>query len=478
MKRSRRAFSSESISSCVLTGLSAVTRANVGRAEAPSTPPVPWSARLTVVKVKPDGKCAIVGGSPISAYSGPAVTLFLPILTTVVVGSFAIAFAFYMYVVALSAQPLIDFDVYTQASKALLAGENIYSKPYAVIDRAGRVVTLPYLYPPFLAHLLSTCASLPQTTLKGGWCLLNFFCMLCTVLCLSSFVEPSWWGRISRVNRILLLGFFTFCFEPIYVGLGDGQVTGIVMALFSLFVAASMRGKQVWAGIALAAAIQIKMSPALLILAPLLFRQWRTVASCLVAVVGISLISFLELGTWAPTRDFFQSLGGTVDDSLLGGFTFNFVLNRVLLDPIGLGGSTAARWALKVASAALTVVGAALLSRQQDHAYLRVNAFLITCMIMLSPIIWFHHLAWMLLPIAVLSMRPATTSDDHLRNLTIALGLYFGLSQTMLLLHWTLKLTPGLLPVVMLVPPGLLVSIGASLYSHKVPQFGGSNVAH
>lgn len=390
-------------------------------------------------------------------------------LTTAALGSLAIAFAFYVYVIALSAQPLIDFDVYVQASKALLAGENIYSKQYAVIDRAGRVVTLYYLYPPFLAHLLTMVARLPQSTLALGWCFLNFLCTICTVLCLSSIVEPSWWGRISRLNRILLLGFFVFCFEPLYVGLGDGQVTAIVLALLSLFVVASIRGKQAWAGIALAMAIQIKMSPAILLLAAVLFRQWRTVVWCGVAMSGISLISAVELGTWAPTRDFFESLGSTVDNSLLGGFTFNLVMSRVLLDPIGLGESVFARWALKAALAALTLTGALLMSRQKGCARLRTSSFLITCMILLSPIIWFHHLAWMLLPIAVISMRPAETNDEHLRNLTIALGFYFALSQTMLLLHWTFKLAPDLMPVAMLLPAVLLVSISACLYAQKAP---------
>jgi hypothetical protein len=90
-------------------------------------------------------------------------------------------------------------------------------------------------------------------------------------------------------------------------------------------------------------------------------------------------------------------------------------------------------------------------------------------MVITSPIVWFHHFAWMLIPIVIISMKPSSNNDEKMKNLTIALGLYFALSQTYLLNVWTLKLVPSLMWFTTLVPIGLLGMVAAISYRQREP---------
>lgn len=398
----------------------------------------------------------------IASFAKHRVVIALAAIVTVII-------SFYIYVVDASSRALIDFDVYVQAARALALGEDIYQRGFTVTDRWGRAIQLYYLYPPLLAHLLSCFAGLSDTALKFGWCLINFALMLVTAVTLSKVVEDSWWRALSFGARTVILGFFVLCFEPLYVGNGDGQVTAIVLALLTLVTFVSARRYDILGGALLALAIQIKMSPALLLLAPIIFKRWRVVASCVGTSLLLVLFTVVFGGGLKPFLDFASSLTHTVDDSVFQGHVFNFDLNRAFLTPLGLSDIPAARWILKGALGAFAIVGTMAIRSQGGNAYLRSYGFLITCMIVASPIVWFHHLAWMLIPLVVLSMRPAANKDEHLKHLTIALGFYFALSQTYLLNIWIRKLAPALMPASTVIPILLLLAVGVTLCRQREP---------
>ena len=364
---------------------------------------------------------------------------------------FGLIASFYIYVLDTSSRSLIDLNVYTQAAQALSAGENIYQKIYTVTDRWGRSIQLYYFYPPLLAHALSLFTSASEQTLKFCWCLCNYILMLVTTVSLSKILEPSWWGKIAPFPRTLIIGFFVFCFEPLYVGNGDGQVTALVLALLSMMTLAGMRRCYMLEGAVLAVAVQIKMSPVLLLLAPLVFQRWRTLTSFAASSLVLILLTVVGGGGVQPFIDFASSLTHTV------------------LEPLGLSHVALARWVVKIGFLALSLLGTICISRQSGFTYLRALGFLITCMIITSPIIWFHHFAWILLPIAIISMKPASDNDEKMKNLTIALGLYFALSQTYLLNVWTHKLDPSFMWISALVPTLLLGLVAATSYRQREP---------
>jgi hypothetical protein len=293
--------------------------------------------------------------------------------------------------------------------------------------------------------------------------------MLATTITLSKIVEDSWWGALSFGARTLIIGFFVLCFEPLYVGNGDGQVTAIVLTLLTLSTFAGARRYDILGGALLALAIQIKMSPAILLLAPLIFKRWRLLGSCITTSSILVLFTVMFGGGMTPFLDFAHSLTHTVEGAVFQEHVFNFEVNRALLAPFGLADIPAARWLVKALLASLAVAGTLAIRSQGGSGYLRASGFLITCMIITSPIVWFHHVAWMLIPLTILSMRPAASGDEQLKNLTITLGLYFALSQTYLLTIWIRKLAPALIPASTLIPVALLVGVGILIYRQKRP---------
>lgn len=383
--------------------------------------------------------------------------------------SLAFVIAFYVYVIDASSRALIDLDVYLQAARALTQGEDIYHTTFTTTDRWGRSIQLYYLYPPLLAHALSLCAGLSAPVVKLGWCLLNFTLMLVTSVTLAKIIEASWWDTRSLAARTISIGFFVLCFEPLYVGNGDGQVTAIVLALLALTTYASTRGNDLFGGAMLALAIQIKMSPAILLLAPIIFKRWRFLGACGATSLLLALFTVIFGGGVKPFVDFAYSVTQTVDDAVFQGHVFNFDLNRALLAPLGIADIPLARLLIKLAMGLFALIGTLTIRSQGGNALLRAYGFLITCMIVASPIVWFHHLAWMLIPLAILSMKPAASSDERLKHLTITLGLYFALSQSYLLNIWVRKLAPSFISVAILVPVVLLLGTAVALQRQRQP---------
>lgn len=379
------------------------------------------------------------------------------------------AVTLYIFVLDPAARPLIDFDVYLQAAQRLLSGDDIYSQPYTTTDRAGRSVELFYLYPPFLASALSIVTFLGRDALKLVWCALSYTAVWVAVLCLSRVLAASWLKSLSSLQRVCVVAFFTFCFEPLYVGIGDGQVTALVLSLICLCAVGLLTGSDWLVGGALALAIQIKLSPILLLLAPVMFGRWRAVGWC--AAVSVALLLFtLTLGGGAqPFADFFRSVLATADEQKLADFAHNLRLSRAVLGPLGLDDSSAARFALKAAFLAATVLGTAAIRRQPGLASLRALGFLVIVMIVSAPILWFHHFAWCLVPLAILAMRPAAAGDARMRSLTIVLGLYFLLSQSYLLIHWTIKAAPELSSFAIVVPTAALLTVALLVVRQRAP---------
>lgn len=367
-----------------------------------------------------------------------------------------ICYTFYVYVIVPTGYPLADFVIYTKAAQTLVAGGNVYQDGYPTEIAPGHTFLLPYLYPPLLAHILSRCLFLSETSLKLAWNLLGFICVAITIATLMTLTADSWWKTLPRIRRALLFGFFVVCFEPLYHGVAYGQVTAIVLASLALFILCAVKGLDGFAGLALALAIHIKMTPILLLIPPLLFGRWRTVLWCLSATAIIAAGTLIDLGSTQVFKDFFGSVSTSLNNPELLEHPFNFSLTHALLEPLGITGNSVAAQCIRV----LTIIGSCcavvVIRGQQGQTYLRSLAFLICVMVLVSPITWYHHLAWIIIPITVATMRVDTTSEDRLRTLTFSLGIYFFLSKAFLL-HITLFTTQPELLSLSTIFPALLM---------------------
>ncbi len=199
-----------------------------------------------------------------------------------------------------------DATVYFRAAWALRAGANIYEVP----DDNN----LHYAYPPLLAILLAPLADGPAVAPRAGmlpypvsislWILLSVAATFLALHWFAQGLEESatdpalrnppagcrrWW-----MNRVLP---FLICAAPVGCTFSRGQVTPFLLACIAGMYLALVRGRHFRSGLWLAAAICLKVIPALLVLYPLWRRDGRSLAGVLVgAVVGAVLIPALALG--------------------------------------------------------------------------------------------------------------------------------------------------------------------------------------
>jgi alpha-1,2-mannosyltransferase len=202
-------------------------------------------------------------------------------------------------------RPMTDLQVYLRAAWAARTGGDIY----AITDDNG----WHYHYPPLLAIALIPLADAPAGIDRVGipsfalsvalWYAFSLACLAFAVHTLASALEATrpkavaasardWWRL--RVLPVVI------CLPAIGATLARGQVNLLVLALLCLALAAILRGQSFRAGLWLAAAICVKLIPALLILYPL----WRRDVRCLVGIaVGLLVGLVLIPAVWFGPRE-------------------------------------------------------------------------------------------------------------------------------------------------------------------------------
>ena len=178
---------------------------------------------------------------------------------------------------ALQKERKTDFGVYARAAWAVRAGEPLYE----VTDDRG----WHYCYPPPFAVFMAPLADPPGWQPREGYLPFAVSCALWYGLSLL-FIgyalhvlaaavlpdEPRWSRRWWYARTIPAW----VCLGAIGMTLSRGQVNLLVVALMAGMFAAAIRRRQVASGLWLASAICLKVFPGLLVMYPLVRRQWRT----------------------------------------------------------------------------------------------------------------------------------------------------------------------------------------------------------
>ncbi len=210
-----------------------------------------------------------------------------------------------------------DLGPYLRGAWALRVGVN----PYTVTDNGG----LHYAYPLPFALLMTPFAdappghpqpqwAVPYPVSVAVWYLASVLVLCWSIHHLCRALEetapggeppPSpgsrqfWWVRLWPL---------WICLPEIGSSLSRGQVNLLLVALVAAFMVATLRGKRAAAGWWLAAATCLKIIPALLVLDPLLRRDWRTLGHyALGLVAGLVLFPVLTIGperTWEASRSY------------------------------------------------------------------------------------------------------------------------------------------------------------------------------
>jgi alpha-1,2-mannosyltransferase len=193
--------------------------------------------------------------------------------------------------------PKTDFQVYARAAWAVRAGED----PYAVTDNNG----WHYVYPPAFAILMAPLADpypfmshdgyLPLWLSAAIWYLIGLGAAIYSVHAFASAVLPQavrgsrrWW--LARTVP------FFVCFGSIVLTITRGQVNTVLVALVAAGFAAAIRNRRLASGAWLASAAVLKIIPTVLVLFPLMRRDWRAVGGG-VAMAALLLFA-LPAAVW------------------------------------------------------------------------------------------------------------------------------------------------------------------------------------
>lgn len=192
------------------------------------------------------------------------------------------------------AKPLVrpheysDFVTFYNASRAFAEGVSPYDDTVlqAEVPREFSGWVGRYLYPPpFAAVYVRPLLHLPFPVARATWVFLESMAYLLAGILLTRAILGSTSLHAVTATACLMLPFAPFHFD-----LKLGSVSGLLLLLCSLFFLARSRGKETVAAIALAAAIVLKLTPALVLLVLILRGELRLAGRTILAGLLLGLL--------------------------------------------------------------------------------------------------------------------------------------------------------------------------------------------
>jgi hypothetical protein len=274
----------------------------------------------------------------------------------------------------------LDLGIYLEAGRAARAG----ASPYATLGLDELIIGVSFVYPPSSLPIFAALATLAPPTARALWLLGNFVLYLTALLSIAAALP----GRPSRLALAALLG-LGLGFAPFLEHLAIGQINSLMLLGLALFIHGQRDRTYAWVGdIGLATVILIKLTPAILLLWPLLRGDWPRLLRVGVAMALLSLPSLALFGP-QPWLEF-----AAITPQLLAGAPRN-PFNQALVAQIVVltaPGSPAEAFALGLGRAftPLLLVGWALVawrrrSAAEDGAALAYGVAVLT---LASSLIW------------------------------------------------------------------------------------------
>jgi alpha-1,2-mannosyltransferase len=319
------------------------------------------------------------------------------LLTLVVVAAgYYLTWSVVQWVTLTPAALRFDFVNYFGGAQAAAHGTDIYADFKRSWGSEAWVVA--YIYPPFFALLLAPLASLGLVAAARIWLLVVHAAFL-VGLALILRIHP----ELSRSGRrLFLLAGFTFM--PVYLNLKFQQVATVWLLLITAALWAALQRRSGLAGVFIAAAASLKVTPIFLI--PLFARlgRWRVALLGGVTLVVVTVVTMLAApGSWQFFTVVLPRIGlGTANWD--NGSVDGLVSRIVELAPGLFGGATQTVAKIAIAAGAVLVIGFTLWNAREvgEQVWtLRLGvAALITALLIVSSVTWQHHLVTLLLPIA------------------------------------------------------------------------------
>ncbi len=192
-----------------------------------------------------------------------------------------------------------DFEAYYNASLAFKHGFPLYEHIIRFFNEGPNIYKgpMPYVYPPCFVLFLSPLAYLSFKQAALVWLLLNHVLFFAGLILLMKAMSR----KYSFYQWVTLI-FVCMNFTPLFVDYLIGQSNIILFFFLSSGLYFYRSNRDIYAGIALAMAVIIKVIPMLLVVYMLWKRNYKVFSSAILAVLFICIYSLLffdiELYSW------------------------------------------------------------------------------------------------------------------------------------------------------------------------------------
>jgi len=202
-----------------------------------------------------------------------------------------------------------------------------------------------------------------------------------------------------------LLVFFGPFVETVYIG----QINAFVVLFLYLSLLLAEDGKSALGGLMLALAIVLKTSPVLFIGYFLATRRYRVVVSSLASLAALSVVSALQFSP-EVLRAFLATVARMGSELSLS--TFNegvaVTLHQALYH-LGLGHPEEALLLVQQVAfsglALLLLASGLAIPARGARQRLYLSSMLLIIMVIESPLVWYHHWVFVMLPLALVLVR-------------------------------------------------------------------------
>jgi alpha-1,2-mannosyltransferase len=304
----------------------------------------------------------------------------LPLFLLAAVGELA---AVYL-LLTVGSHRFIDLDVYRIGVQAWLHGRDMYGQ----LPPTQVGMSLPFIYPPFAAVLLSPLALLPWSVSAVVTFGLSTVGLALTLYLACRRIWPGGGQRGAALLAALALPACTWL-EPVRETYWFGQVNIVLMTLVALDCLVE---RPKWPrGMLVGIAAAVKLTPAAFVLLFLVRRDYRSVVVTMASAAAATLVGFLV----APTESVRYWLGGFAGASGVSGspFATNQTIKAVLAR---FDLPRTEQTVLWVILAAIIVAAAWIAMRHALHNDELVLAFGLNALagLLVSPTSWSHHWVW------------------------------------------------------------------------------------
>lgn len=295
-----------------------------------------------------------------------------------------------------------DFYIYYDAFLKAIEGKNPYL-PYQIGSS--------FVYHPFMLSFLSLFSWQGKLSAAIYWMVSSTLAWVFVIWLAFSFTQKTLEGHVSESNRksfgwvlAIFLGFAPFL-ETIHIG----QINVFVILALCLMFAFSENEKPFLAGFFLAVAIVFKTSPIIFVFYYLIQRKFRIVLSCAVSLIIMSLIPIgqFSLNVLWDFLAILPKLGGEIHPT-----NYNQSILSLLFRVLQRFDFTEVDSVLIISHKILLgfflgmVFLSSLIRPSTKLTRLWEFALLLTLMTIFSPLVWYHHSIFLIIPSLLLLLNP------------------------------------------------------------------------